>query len=402
LSSALLNSSPASFPVCDRVATSSPGAPSSTTNEHPKPIATNGKEESCWTFLQKIIEKTYQLATQMIGIAQWFGLVSEDTVTSAKALWSKARSVPAGLVLPPLVLTVMPTAFCKESGLQYLQWIYAASLSLKSASHHGTRELARNGNKGEGYNISTCFSTDQREGNHETYWLQYWIIHTMVVFGGLDHVSSQLPYWFKGLVLWNFWLTVAWIWLLHDSWVVPSMFDVLAAELVGLGLVPDPVDSKTTRYTVHYAADRHSRANILETNTGRFAQYVLKRLPRADTSTYTERDSPIATIGEQKNFGLLDAREESSGDQYPALILASSSLSSESSVSCTPSSSPFAGSAKKSDDRESAAYTSPSSTSDCSAHALVRTKERRKKMLLRYRQQRSKHSSPINRHLTSP
>ncbi|CAJ1939205.1 unnamed protein product [Cylindrotheca closterium] len=377
LSSALASFSLAPSPTIDKDKACDALSPSEYTPEeqqHPSDV-TSAEEKSYWSYLERICEKAYQLVTQMISLAQWFGFISEDTVASAKALWSKVRRLPAGLVLPPLFLAVMPINFCAQLGLQYLQWFYAASFSLKAASMHNTKDIAGNRNQGK-----QC---------EETYWLQYWIVHSTFVFGGLDYVSSQLPSLFKGLILWNFWLTLAWIWLLHDSLVVQSMFDILAAELVGLGLVADEVDDSKSRYKANGQSARQ-RPNVSETKTARFAQYILQQLPRASPHSDTERENLVVMEQNNRKSTLEEDERSSCGDSYPDLTEASSSLSSTSSVSYSTSSSPVPSSNKQSVVDSSA---QSSTTGDFGTPMSV--KDRRKRLLLRYRQQRSKQSSPV-------
>lgn len=399
LSDALLHCSSAPSQATTNMAnddgTSAPATPSAAANEG------DHQETSYWKHLETIVEKACQLAARLVALAQWLGLLSEGTVKSTKALWSKACSVAAGLVLPPLFLAVMPASFCSELGLQYLHWIYTASQSLKAASPHYSRDddMVRNGTHDDGYNF---LLKRKQEGKRETYWLQYWIIHTTVVFGGLDYVSSQLPFWFKGLVSWNFWWTLAWIWLLHDSWVVQSLYGVFESELVGLGLVPE--DSSSPSYGLE-GQNPSPRANISETNTAKFAQYILEQLPRAECASTKPNSLARISDGEPPVDSRGPRGSACAGDQYPDLTEASSALSSESSDSLySPSTSPvMAGKTTlcNRSARERSVWTCPppaslSTSDDSLSTPPQRTKERRKKVLLRYRQHHLKSSSPTN------
>ena len=184
-----------------------------------------------------------------------------------------------------------------------------------AASQHETYDRSK---KTDSRGNKTPFNNQVETEDDSAYWLRYWILQHNFVFCGLDYVSSQLPNWFKGLILWNFWLTITWILLLHKFWVVRSFFDILEAELVGLGLWTGEKNIGIRCNDFCKLQEDSKEVNISETRIAKFAHFVLQQLPRAHSLV----DDTISIDDDKEK----EQRREASCDAYPDLTLASSSV----------------------------------------------------------------------------
>jgi hypothetical protein len=150
--------------------------------------------------------------------------------------------------------TLLLPSFLTKLGLLYLQWILPAARSMRA-----TTEISKQ-----------LQLQQQQQRQEESYWMKYWIVQGILVHGILDYMTFQLPYFIQMAVMWNSWMLLLWIGMLHEPWVVKSAYTWFESELVGFGLLRN--DSKNKQGTT----------DASQTRTAQFLKDILKRLPSAN------------------------------------------------------------------------------------------------------------------------
>jgi hypothetical protein len=192
-----------------------------------------------------IFQRLVLWGSKGVNMLLLLGIVSE---CRRQWFYSKMQIFTANsaLILPSA--TLLLPSFLTKFGLLYLQWILPAARSMRA----------------------TTETSKQLQQQEESYWMKYWIVQGILLHGILDYMTFQLPYFIQVTVMWNSWMLLLWIGMLHEPWVVKSAYKWFESELVGFGLLRDGSKNK------------QGITDASQTRTAQFLKDILKRLPSAN------------------------------------------------------------------------------------------------------------------------
>lgn len=265
--------------------------------ETKKKNASKQAQTSNASTIRSVLRKLQAWCKRGISVLVVLGMEKQLDFVNSKL---KILTANPKLMLPALSLLV-PVFGVTKMGLLYLQWILPAAQSI------------------------LCSTTTSSKTN-ELYWMKYWMVQGILVHGILDYMTYQLPYWLEVAVMWNSWMLLMWITLLHEPYVVESAYTYFEMELVGFGLLQPETTSKATPVTT---------ADASKTKTVQFIKAVLKKLPSAHDMDAKNNDGegsdappPQWLIDSSSSSGSSSMDQEMSNAEISSFVKSDSAVSS--------------------------------------------------------------------------